>query len=491
MQEKFVFSILSQFFSNIIYLFSFYLLFQKLNATYLGIWGFVNSVINLGFIFTNIGIDVIHYQYSGYQDNSKFFTTFLIIKISILNLNLILTIIIISYLKLWNNSFIYLILLILFSKVINEINSIFLVNLRSRIKVFKVEISSFLIIIGKSLVIIYVYFNFIHSLITLNFIALYNFIFDLIFFILIQILSKQEIQLNKINRKLIYKYLRDVSPFLIFSVISIISANLGSIIISYSLGYKSLGYISFVNSYLIPILLTIPNSIITIYLPLFSKFYEKHNLRIIKKIIYKLEKYFSIFFLSIIILIILNGDLIFSILIPNYINSVPILKIMIFFPYFLSISQPRSYYFVAAKKQKIQVFINSITRSLIIILLVLLIKPYGTFGYSISQTIPWILWCFLNYYFSKKIFKLNFQKGILLQLIFAIISIILSYLLKMIFITFLNSISILLLTSFLSIGLYFILLINFKELKKDDIKFLKKIFKLEKYIKSLRNEFNK
>ena len=491
MQEKFIFSIITQLISNIIYLFSFYLLFQKLNPTYLGIWGFSSSIINLGFIFTDLGIDVIHYQYSGKQDSSKFFSTYFIIKISIISLNVLFTFIILTFFEIWHSFFLYLILLILLSKILTQITTLFLVNLKSRIKVFKVEIPSFLIITGKSIIILYLYFNFTQSLSSLIYIAISNFIFDIIFFILIQILSKQEIEFTKINRQLIYKYLKDASPFFLFSIISVISTNLGSIIINYTLGYESLGYVSFVNLYVIPMFLIVPSSIITIYLPLFSKFYEQNDLVLIKKITYKIEKYSSILFLSIIIVVLLNSDLFFSIFIPNYINSVPILNIMIFIPYLLSISQPYSYHFIAGNKQKIQAFINSITRILIIILMILLIPSFGIIGYGISQTIPWILWCLLNHYFSKKIFKIDIQKGIIVQLFLAVLTIIIGYLLKMILFNFFFNIHILLLlTSLISILLFICLLIIFKELSNIDFKFFMKILKLEEYVKSLKKEFN-
>jgi len=492
MLEKFVFSTLTQLISNLIYLFSFYLLFQKLNATYLGIWGFLHSIISLGFIFTDLGIDVIHYQYSGKQESSKFFATYFIIKISIIGINVLFTFLILTFLDLWYSSFLFLILLIFFSRILTQITLIFLVNLKSRIKVFKVEIPSFLITIGKSIIITYLYFNFIQSLASLIYIAASNFIFDIIFFILIQILSKQEIEFNKIKKQLAYKYLKDASPFFLFSIISVISSNLGLIIINYSLGYESLGFVSFVSLYIIPMFLIISNSIITIYLPLFSKLYEQNDMILIKKIIYKIEKYSSILFLSIIIIVIINGNLLFSIFIPNYINSVPILSIMIFIPYLLSISQPYSYYFIASKKQKIQAFINSITRILIIILMILLIPSFGTIGYAISQLIPWILWCLLNHYFSKKIFKINVQKGIILQLLLAIATIIIGYMLKIIFVTVFLYIPVLVLiiSSIISIILFICLLILFKELKKVDFKFFMKVFKFEEYIKSLKREFD-
>jgi len=61
MKEKFMISQLSL---SIIHLLSFYFLFSKINADLLGLCVFLTSFINLGFLFVDIGLDQIHYQYS-------------------------------------------------------------------------------------------------------------------------------------------------------------------------------------------------------------------------------------------------------------------------------------------------------------------------------------------------------------------------------------------------------------------------------------------
>ena len=96
MKEKYIISIISQFFSNIIHLLAYYFLFLKLNPETMGIWTFLNSVINIGFLFINIGLDSIQYQYSGKEDSSDYFGTYFFLKIIILMIHISFSIILIS-----------------------------------------------------------------------------------------------------------------------------------------------------------------------------------------------------------------------------------------------------------------------------------------------------------------------------------------------------------------------------------------------------------
>ena len=116
---------------------------------------------------------------------------------------------------------------------------------------------------------------------------------------------------------------------------------------------------------------------------------------------------------------------------------------------------------------------------------------FGVIGYALAQTIPWILWAFLNRYYSNKIFGIRCQKKILLHLPIAVLSLFITFLLQYLFLrNFLqNSIILIIVTSFVELLIFIGFLILFKELKRSDLKFFLQIVKFRKYKESLKDEF--
>jgi len=499
MKEKFIISIFSQIVANIIYLFAFYLLFLNLDKSLIGIWTFLSSIINLGFLFINIGLDTIHYQYSGKENSSEYFGTFFTIKMILLLINVLTTFILLINSELWSG-YGLLIFFLLSSKILLNIANIFFINLRTKIKVFKTEIPFFLTIIGKSSALVYLSINISYILNPLLFLCVSNFIFDSIFLLLILISSKNEFTLNKPRKELAINYLKDIKPLFLFSITLVVSTYLGNIILDYSYGHESLGNFTLINDYIIPALLIFSTSIITVYLTLFSKYFENGNIKSIEKLTHIIEKYSSIIFLSITLTVLLNGDLIFNLFLPEYIESVPILYIMVFIPYLIGISTPYSYHFIAGKKQKINAYINIFIRIIIIVLMVYLIPKnflffstlgLGTIGYALSLTCPWVLWGILNRYYSHKKFNIKYQIKILSHILFAFTSFLVTFGLKtFLLIYFTQNIMILIiLNTFISLIIFFSMLFTFKELKREDISFFSQLFKFQTYKKSLKDEF--
>ncbi|TET60297.1 MAG: hypothetical protein E3J52_04115 [Promethearchaeota archaeon] len=500
MKEKFVFSLITGLSSNVLFLFASYILLLKLDIASIGIWVFLNTVVNLGFLFINIGFDSIHYQYSGKENISDYIGTYFMIKVVLLIINIIITLGLLAILQIWNTVFIAFSLLLLVSKIFFCIGNIFIVNLRIKIKIFKAEIPNFFVITGNSLSIIYLAFNISHISDPILYLSVSNFIFYTFFVIIIFYLSKNEIKINKPNKLLARNYIKDAKPLIFFSIVSVIATYLGNLILYYSFGSEPLGYFSSVNTYLIPVLLLISGSISSIYLILFSQDFEREDFNSIKTTLYVIENYSSILFLSIIIIILLNGELIISIFLPNFLEAVPILYIMIFIPYFIAISQPYSWLLVAGKKQKINARVNSFVSILIIILMLYFIPQelfffqtlgLGVIGYALAQTIPWIFWTFLCRYYINKTLNIKYQITMILQFFLAVLTIIITFFIK----NFLNSIFLenqtllLILSSIIAMGIFIGFLIIFKELKREDLSFFIEILKLKSYTESAKKEF--
>jgi len=500
LKEKFVISLITGLSSNVLFLFASYLLLLKLDVASVGIWVFLNTVVNLGFLFINVGFDAIHFQYSGKENISDYIGTYFMIKVVVLIINIIITLGLLAILQMWSIVFFAFSLFLLFSKIFFSIGNIFIVNLRIKIKIFKAEIPNFFVITGNSLSIIYLAFNISHISDPILYLSVSNFIFYTFFVIIIFFLSKNEIKINKPNKLLAHNYIKDAKPLIFFSIVSVIATYLGNLILYYSFGNESLGYFSSVNTYLIPILLLISGSISSIYLTLFSQDFEKEDLNSIKTTLYIIENYSSILFLSIIIIILLNGELIISIFLPTFLEAVPILYIMIFIPYFIGISQPYSWLLIAGKKQKINARVNSFVSILIIILMLYFIPQelfffqtlgLGVIGYALAQTIPWIFWTFLCRYYINKTLNIKYQKTMILQFFLAILTIIITFFIKNFLnsIFFENQILLLILSSIIAMGIFIGFLIIFKELKREDLSFFIEILKLKSYTESVKKEF--
>ncbi len=500
MKEKFVVSLTTNIVSYVVFILAGYLLALNLEINLIGIWVLVNSIVNLGFLFVDVGFETIHYQYTGDEKGVEYFGTFVAIKLLLIFANIIITLIIIAALHLIGTIFAIYLSLLMFSKILFSITNIFVINLKTRIKVFKVEIPTSIIGIGKSLSTIFLIFFLSTIPDPIFYLSSAILIFEFIYLILILILSKNEFKITKPKKELAYKYLKDAKPLIIFSVISVISTNLGNLILDYSCGHETLGYFSIVNVYIIPLLLIISGSLITVYLPLFSKHFERNNLASIKKIIYIIESYSSIIFLAIIIFIFLNGELIFLIFIPKYLNSLPYLYIMIFIPYLVGISRPYGYQILSGKKQTTISINNSIISILIIILSIILIPKeifgittlgLGAIGYAIALTIPWILWTFLNRYHTNKYFKIKPQKNLLLHIPIAFLAFLISFFIKIIVleVLFQSYFLLLLASTIILIGIFLVLLFFFRELRKDDIVFFLELLKLGNYKESFKKEF--
>jgi len=499
MKEKFFFSFFINIISYSFFIGTGYLLALTLEVEIIGLWTLLNSIINLGFLFIDVGFDSIHYQFSGKEDFEKYFGSFLFLKLLLIILNIICTLVLLFLLNFWLTKFFYSIIFLLFSKIFFCIGNIFLVNLRAHLKVFKAEFISFLTITGKSIFYLFLIFNKEIVKNPISYLISVNLFFNFINFILSISLSGSK--LNKPHKNLIIFYLNNTKSLIIFSIFSVISTNLGNLLLSFFYGYKMLGYFSIINNYVIPLLLFISGCLIPLYLPLFSQYFEKNKIEDIEKITHIIEKYLSIIFLIIIIVIYLNSELIFQLFIPKYLKSIQILLIMIFIPYLIGITRPYGYHLIAGKKQSIIAYFNMVISISIIILMILFIPKklfyfpmfgLGNIGYALAQTIPWILWAIGNRYLSYKYFKIKSQKKIILHIPLAFISFYISYFFKnnFLILIFQDKITILFISSFFSAIIFIFFMFLIKQLKYNDFKFFKDLIKIKIYIKKKKKEFS-
>jgi len=466
----------------------------------MGTWAYLISVITLGFLFINVGFDAIHYQYSGKENFKDYAGSYLSLKLVLLIMNLSLTFIIIAISGLIESPYFIALLLLTLSQVGLSFNNVFLIFLRTKTKIFKSEITLFVTKTLKSVFILILALNltiFTDPILILGYIYLFAELASILIFIFI---SRKEVELSKPNKNLIIGYIKDAKPLIFFSILFYFTQNIGNVILFNSHGEEALAFFNLVNIHVITVLASITMSIRPLYLSLFSKYFEKNDITSIKFTTYTVEKYSSIFYLGVILIILLNAEPIFQIFLPNYMASVPIIYIMIFSPYFTSIARPYYFQLIPGKKQTQSAILDSSVQLISLLLIVILI-PYqlfgipmlglGGIGYAIALTLPRIFFMIMCFYYSKKYFNIPNQKKIYIHLASASISFLISFLVKnFILINIIsNAIILLLISSSIILGIYFLLLFFFKEFQKSDFKFFINLFEPKSYAKSFKDEF--
>jgi len=501
MKEKFVVSIVLPFTTTLFLIFSNYILALNLDINLMGDWAYLNSIIAIGFLFINVGFDSIHYQYSGKKNFDDYSGSYLLLKFSLLIINIILTLSLIFITNLWNSSYFPVLLLLLFSQTGFTLNNIFSITLRAKTKIFKCEFTLFAGKSFKALLILLVALNLSilkDPLILLGGIYLSTEILSIILF---SFVSRKEFHVSKPRKSFIISYIKDSKPLILVSIIFILTQNIGNLILYHSWGSESLAYFNVVNINIITVLGSITYSLRPLCFSLYAKYFENGDFSSIKFISQKIERFSSILFLPIILIVLLNGTLIFEVFLPNYLNAAPVLYIMIFSPFLLSIGRPYYFQLTPGKHQK-QSAIVDISVQLFSLILILILVPkeifsikmlgLGIIGYALALTIPRIYYIFISFYFSKKYFNIKSEKHFLIHFLIAIIALIINLPIKIFIIEpfLVSNVLVLLISSGVVIILFFVILILIKELTKDDFFFVLDLFRIKNYANSFKDEFN-
>lgn len=496
MREKFITRIVSQLLIYILNMISTYVMLLILDVELLGIISFVTGLIGLGSLFADLGVSSIYFQYNKEKNFNEIFSIYFLFKLFLIAANYIPFYIILFQIDSDIKSYL---LLILTSTIVSQFADIFLVHLQTKMKIYKTELPMIFLSIGINISKIIIVINGSTSpghliIILLGFNSL---IFAISKFILLLILSKGEYTFKKFKKELLKKYLRDLKPLIFGTITNVICVNIGIVLINISFGPEALGYFSLVNNYIIQSLLLISHSMNILYFSVYSALFFQNKVKQIEAISNQIEKYASILFLSVVILVFLNGKLFLNIFLPNYLPSLPYLMIMIFVPFFDGIKRPYSGQLVPGKKQNIVALINSI-KSPILIFIMILIIPINIFGLGIEglaflYTFTEIVDYFLYISLSRKIFSIKSNKKIYLHLILALITFIIAFIIKEFLLKIImnNQVLLLIISSFIILTTFLFLLIIFKELQNKDFKFLWALLNIKEHKDSFKNELKK
>lgn len=496
MREKFTIRTITQLIVHTFSMISAYLVALNLEIALFGMLMFATSLIGLFSLLVPLGFSSIYFQHKEDDDFDEHFTILFVFKTILIMANYLPLFIILFFIDFGVNM---ILLILLISAILSQFSESFHVHLHCKMKVFKADIPIFLISIIESIGRIFIALNMAVIKDILIVLTLYQVFFCLIRLISLLFLSRRDYLLKKLNTNLMKQYFKDSKPLIIGKIVAVISINLGKIFLDISYGHEALAHYNLIDGYIITFLLLITGSVDTLYLSLYSSLFSQNNNKQVEKIANRIEKYSSIIFLFIIILVFLNGQLLFELLLPNYLPSVIFLYILIFSPFLAGINRPYSTQLIPGKKQNVVAIYSSVKVSILIFLTILIVPKtlfslnmlaLGSIGLAFISLMPWVVDFFFYRYFSKKFFNISSYKRIYTHLIVAFISFILTYFIKEIFLTnqFINHGLLLIISSSLLFCFYISQLWLLKELKIEDLKFIKSLLSLKSYKDSLFNE---
>ncbi|UYP47979.1 hypothetical protein NEF87_004264 [Candidatus Lokiarchaeum ossiferum] len=497
MKDKFIIRMIFQVGLQFLNIFAAYFFAKYLSLELMGVTGEVSSYIGIFTMFLSIGIESIYIQHSGDSNFESYYSNFMFIKLSIIFLSFISLLFFIFLIDFQYKGYF---LLISLTELITKYSIVVNTHLRAKLKIYKAEIPSFVIGFLNAIVktIISINLNkFSNPLIVYGAVSLLFAGINLFFTLYI---SKGERTRTKISKSRIFQLLKETKPLIFTSLILIFNDNIGNLIIDHFYGTEQFAYYFFVKSFIIVTLTTVTLSIGVIYESYFAKWFVNNKYKEIQKMTQKIEKYSAIFYCAVAILTLLNAEIAFQIFLPNYIDSIPILQILVFIPLFSSLSRPYNKHLYAGKKQGVISRYLSI-RSVCFLILIVIIIPENIWGINLLG-FGVIGYCFLNLtfniidyafyrYFSKKYFGIEGENKLFFILPLSFLTFLISYLLKYLLIEVIESQLILLVLSSLISFIFFIIsLIICHFINRDDISFFLDLFNLKNYKKGLKDEFS-
>jgi len=497
MKEKFFIKISINVLIQVYNILVFYFLALRLDNVLIGIIGYTHSLIGFVLMITSVGLELIYLQHNADQNFKQYFSIFFLLK-TIKILIAYTPLLIFMFFGYHDSETLSFMFLTIVAYIITSFSDVFVINLESRQKMIKASLILLLNQFVKNTMIIFIILNLkniSNPLYSIGLVYLVSAIFHLILSLTFSI---DEFKFYKIDNKILKTYLKSIKPYILYFLMSGFVNQFGKILLDLNYGHAELALFYVVETNIIAIFLLISTQISNLYYSYLPKEFENNNFETIKVITHTTEKYASILFLSVILIVQMNSENFFNLFLPNYANAAIYLRIMIFVPYLAGINQPYSSHLIPSKNEK--TFSNYfIIKSAIWVIMIIFVIPshifnipalgFGGVGLSFMIVFGFLFDSFFYRYFSKRI-GIPSNKKIISHLLYALVSFIIIQILFNVIIAklVLNSMLYLLLSSLALIGVFFLQLILFKELNKQDKTFIIKLFKLSSYKESFLEE---
>ncbi len=438
------------------------------------------------FIF-NLGFSIAHLKiYPEERDKAASIGALLVFKIFFICISLIFYFFLLTFLNI-NGILLKIIIIFIFEQILQGINSSMTNILIADNEMIKGSFPWIIISSSKIVLLILGLFIFPTNVLTLSLIYLLSTLLHtglLLIFIIPYKIRKPSINLLK-------KYLKYTYPLSFSSIITLISGNIGIIMINYWISPEAVAYY-YAGDHLSVFRTIIPNIISLVMLSIFSKNIKESNSEKNRHIIKKISRYFCIFWSMIIVLSFLYSDELIIIFIgETYRSSIFVFNILIL-TQIIVINDIAVYTDLNARGlTKSYSIIQIIGEIYNIFLMFYFIAPFGL-NLGINGLALSILFRHITYtpivrlYLWKK-YKYSYNFGIFLYLGVAFITFLISSIITSNF-DLIKQFYLIPLFILISIALYFGILYLVRGIKREDLKYFKLFLNIKLLVKMLYDD---
>ena len=477
---------------------SLYFITRYMSPEAYGVMAFAYSFVALFTIFAKLGFDQAHIKkVSGGKDLGKCFGTFIATKTGLTGLMAILTIGAIFFWKFiigkgfespTHELAVYIMLVYW---IIQMFAQSFTATFKGRKEIAKAQLPPFFETLVRASAIIYV------ALAGFGPVALVlTYIVGDVFFLFTSLYFMKGYPIGKPSLDYFKDYSKFALPLSIVVASSLIMTNIDKVLIQLFWGAADVGYYfaAFRLSMFINMFAT---SMWTLLFPTFSDLHAKNNIKEIRKLTFKSERYLSMIVFPMVFGMVILAEPTTRILLSSWMPAVPILQILPFFVLFAALEVPYRSQLVGMNRPDlarncilIMVILN------VVLNLILIPKDIKSFGLDLAglgamgAAIATVIAYGVGLLYSRFVaLKLNGIKGnprILLHLLSAIIMAFVLYWINNFF--FIARWYYLLGFAFLGLFIYITVLYFFREFTKEDFQFVVDTLNVKRMIAYIKNE---
>ena len=306
--------------------------------------------------------------------------------------------------------------------------------------------------------------------------------------------------IKKPSLEYIKNYTQFAIPLAIVNACSVIITNIDKVLIQLFWSAEDVGY--YFSGYRITSFIGMFTAALgLLLLPSFSKLHSENNIKSLKNLLYKSERYLSMIVFPMVFGVIVLAEPATFILLQGWMPAVPILQILAFLALFNALDQPYTSKFVGMNKPKIPrnrviiIFIINLILNLVLIpkdiqSIGLKLAGLGAQGAALATIISFFFGLLYSRIMSWKLLKTFGNKKILLHFFAALIMSITLYIIlyEFNYILYIIRWYLLLGISLFGLLIYVGILVILKEFTKEDFYFFLETLNIQKMIRYIKTE---
>ncbi len=311
MKEKFFFKISINVLTQVYNIVIFYFLALSLDNVLIGVIGYTHSLIGFVLMITSVGLELIYLQHNADQNFKEHFSVIFLLK-TIKVLIAYIPLLIFVFFGYHDSETLNFMLLTIVAYIITSFSNVFILNLESRQKMIKTSLILLLNQFVKNTMIIIIILNIKHISNPLYSISLVYIASAFFHLAITLIFSIKEFKFYKIDKNILRTYFKSIKPYILYFLMSGFINQFGKILLDLNYGHAELALFYVVETNIIAIFLLISTQISNLFYSFLPKEFENKNFEVIKVITHTTEKYASIIFLSVILVVQMNSEKFFN-----------------------------------------------------------------------------------------------------------------------------------------------------------------------------------